>query len=103
MTNLPQYQASSKIHKKKKEKEKSKEIKRNEKHAIKSNQISAGEPICTMQWHHSSFLSAIKREFVRYFMKQLPEVFCKKDALKDFANFTEKYLCWSLFLMKLPA
>ena len=38
----------------------------------------------------------IKREFIRYFKKQPPEVFCEKDALKDFANFTEKHLCWSL-------
>ena len=38
----------------------------------------------------------IKREFIRYFKKQPPEVFCKKDAVKDFANFTEKHLCWSL-------
>ena len=30
-------------------------------------------------------------------------MFCKKDALKDFANFTEKHLCWSLFLIKLHA
>ena len=28
-------------------------------------------------------------------------MFCKKDALKDFANFTEKHLFWSLFLIKL--
>ena len=29
--------------------------------------------------------------------KQLPEVFCRKGC---FANFTEKQLCWSLFLIK---
>ena len=27
--------------------------------------------------------------------KQPPEVFCKKGVLKNFANFTEKHLCWS--------
>ena len=27
----------------------------------------------------------------------------KKDALKNFASFTGKYLCWSLFLIKLQA
>ena len=27
--------------------------------------------------------------------KQTPEVFCKKCALKNFANFTGKHLCWS--------
>ena len=25
-----------------------------------------------------------------------PDVFYKKDALKNFANFTENHLCWSL-------
>ena len=28
-------------------------------------------------------------------------MFCKKDALNNFANFTEKHLFWSLFLIKL--
>ena len=40
---------------------------------------------------------------MRYLQKQPPEVFCKKNALKDFTNFTEKDLCWSLFLIKLQA
>ena len=35
--------------------------------------------------------------------KQLPEVFYKKAVLKNFAIFTGKYLCWSLFLIKLQA
>ena len=48
-----------------------------------------------------SFSHAIKRELIRYFQKQPPEVLCKKDAPKDFANFTEKHLYWSLFLTKL--
>ena len=29
-----------------------------------------------------------------------PEFFCKNDALKDFAQFTGKYLCRSLFFNK---
>ena len=33
--------------------------------------------------------------------KQPPEVFYKKYVLKIFAVFTEKHLCWSLFLIKL--
>ena len=32
-----------------------------------------------------------------------PEVFCKKDVLKNFAIFTGKHLCHSLFLIKLQA
>ena len=29
--------------------------------------------------------------------KKSPEGFCKKGVLKNFANFTGKHLCWSLF------
>ena len=29
-----------------------------------------------------------------------PEVFCKKDILRNFAKFTGKHLCWSLFFDK---
>ena len=35
--------------------------------------------------------------------KQLPEVFCKRDVLKNFAIFTEKRLCWKLFFNKVAA
>ena len=38
---------------------------------------------------------------IDYFQKQPLLVFCKKDALKNFANFTGKQLCWSIFLIKL--
>ena len=38
---------------------------------------------------------------VGYLKKQPPEAFCKKGALKNFANFTGKHLRWSLFLIKL--
>ena len=31
------------------------------------------------------------------------QMFFKIGALKNFANFTEKHLCWSLFLIKLQA
>ena len=30
-------------------------------------------------------------------------MFCKKGVIEDFAKFTEKHLCWSLFLIKLQA
>ena len=40
---------------------------------------------------------------VAYFKNQSSEVFCKKSALENLANFTGKYLCWSLFLMNLQA
>ena len=41
---------------------------------------------------------------VQYVQKQPPEVFYnKKGVLKNFANLTEKHLCWSLFLIKMEA
>ena len=30
------------------------------------------------------------------------KLFCKKDVLKNFANFKGKHLCWSFFLKKVP-
>ena len=30
-------------------------------------------------------------------------MFCKKGVLKNFAHFTGKHLCWSLFLTRLQA
>ena len=33
--------------------------------------------------------------------KQPPNVFCKKAAVKNFAIFTGKHLCWSFYLVKL--
>ena len=33
--------------------------------------------------------------------KQQPGLFCKNDVLKYFTKFTEKRLCWSLFLIRL--
>ena len=38
-------------------------------------------------------------EFLKQ-QNQPPEVFCKKGVLKNFAIFTGKDLCWSLFLIK---
>ena len=35
--------------------------------------------------------------------KQSPEVLYKKSVFKNFANFTGKHLCWSLFLIELQA
>ena len=37
---------------------------------------------------------------VQYVQKQPLEAFFKKDVLKNFANFAEEYLCWSLFFNK---
>ena len=35
--------------------------------------------------------------------KQPPELFYKRAVIKNFAIFTGKYLCWSLFLIRLEA
>ena len=32
-----------------------------------------------------------------------PQMFFKIEVLKNFANFTGKHLCWSLFLIKFQA
>ena len=37
------------------------------------------------------------------FRSSRPEVFCKKGVLRNFAKFTGKHLCQSLFLIKLQA
>ena len=42
-------------------------------------------------------------ETIQKIQKQPPELFCKKRYLQNFANFTGKHLCWSLFLIKLQA
>ena len=46
-----------------------------------------------------------KKMFSIFFkwQKQLLQVFYKKAALEDFEILTGKYLCWSLFLIKLQA
>ena len=33
--------------------------------------------------------------------RQSLELYCEKGVLRNFANFTGKYLCWSLFLIEL--
>ena len=37
------------------------------------------------------------------FQKQPPGVFCKKGVVRNFAKFTGKHLCQSLFLNKVAA
>ena len=40
-------------------------------------------------------------DLIDNFKKQLPEVFYEKSVFKNFAIFSGKKLCWSLFLIKL--
>ena len=57
--------------------------------------FSAGiemEPWCEMVYAWRLYLTMI--------WSSRPEVFCKKGALKNFAKFTGKHLCQSLFLNK---
>ena len=35
-----------------------------------------------------------------FVQKQPPDLFCKKNVLKKFTNFTGKHLCWSFFFIK---
>ena len=47
-------------------------------------------------WISSLIILLIKRLFGNVSSSR-PEVFCKKGTLKNFAKFTGKRLCWSLF------
>ena len=52
-------------------------------------------------WVLYSYEDDSKEYILQEEQKQLPEVFYKKAVLTNFAIFTEKYLCWSLFLVTL--
>ena len=57
-----------------------------------------------IDWHRCfpvNFAKFYEQLFYRALQKQPPEVLYKKTALKNFAIFTGKYLCWSPFLIKL--
>ena len=42
--------------------------------------------------------TSIKRTLISYNEKQSPDMFCERDALKNFAKLTWKHLRWRLFL-----
>ena len=44
-----------------------------------------------------------KNCYVKKIRSNCPKMFCKIDALKIFAEFTGKHLCWSLILLTLQA
>ena len=44
---------------------------------------------------------SLKKTFT-YVRSSRPEVFCKKGVLRNFAKFTGKHLCQSLFFSKVP-
>ena len=50
--------------------------------------------------HHRCLIGYKIRICIFLLQKQPPEEFCKKDVLKNFAKFTEKHLCQSLFINK---
>ena len=61
---------------------------REEKIIIRHNKVA--------KWLFNYFFKKIQKQPPEV-KKQSPEGFCKKGVLKNFANFTEKHLCWSLF------
>ena len=61
----------------------------------KNSQENTCPRVSTYQFNSQGMGRADKRR------KQLLEVFCKKDVLKNLVNFIGKHLCWSLFLIKL--
>ena len=58
--------------------------------------------IYKLQEKQKSFHNVVKKHHQKFLTKSnRPEVFCKKGALKNFAKFTGKHLCWSLLFKKL--
>ena len=53
--------------------------------------------------HYFSFLLRQHWQEKNQKQKQPSEVFIENAALKNFGIFTEKHLCWSLFLIKMQA
>ena len=51
----------------------------------------------------SEYIRKHEKNVLRDFRSSRPEVFYKKGVLRKFANFTEKHLCQSLFLIKLKS
>ena len=49
------------------------------------------------------YLAFIRRLADHCYRSSLTQIFFKIDVLKNLANFTGKYLCWILFLIKLQA
>ena len=52
-------------------------------------------------WQSHRFLLRTPLKTLVKPQKQPRELFCKKGVLRNFANFTGKHLCWSLFLIEL--
>ena len=48
--------------------------------------------------HHFNMIMQLS--FAHHVRSSCPEVFCKKDVLENFAKFTVKHLCQSLFFNK---
>ena len=51
-------------------------------------------------WHFVSPRAPVLCDM--FFRSSRPEVFCKKGVVRNFAKFTGKHLCQSLFLNKVP-
>ena len=51
-------------------------------------------------YFNNNILTTIKPLLIDIFRSSRPEVFRKKDVLKNFAKFTGKHLCHSLFYNK---
>ena len=67
---------------------------REEKIIIRHNKVA--------KWLFDYFFKKIQKQPPEV-KKHPPDGFCKESVLKTFANFMEKHLRWSLFLIKLQA
>ena len=71
------------------------------------NKIAGLRPVTLVTkklWHrcfHINFAKFLRTPFLREHLRWL--MFFKLTALKNFTYFTGKHLCWTLFLIKLPA
>ena len=67
-------------------------------------QVKTSSISYTLSVRHNKFAKQLFNYFFKKIQKQPPQVkkqspegFCKKGVLKNFANFTLKQLCWSIF------
>ena len=59
------------------------------------------KPPCTVNIFFLTSQTTLPLPSLNQLKKQPPEVFCKKNVLRNFAKFTGKHLCQSLFFNKI--
>ena len=62
-----------------------------------SNTHVSPEVLSTLMLLQQGNLYKLHQKFCMHLQSSRPEVFYKKTALKTYAEFTGKHMCWSLF------